>query len=134
MTAADIQILGTITSGTAVTNIHTTNDRTVGLGTDSEQMDIEANEVQRLTSTGLVVGKSSGNSNIKVVGVTAANSNGITGVVTLIATDDDRAVSFESAASTFGMPSSLVKYHRKDNNAQNVNAVHYDVWEPNGLK
>jgi hypothetical protein len=70
VTSADIQLQGELTSGTAVTNIHTTALRTIGIGTISEDMDIEATELQRLTASGLVVGADNLNKGITVVGFT----------------------------------------------------------------
>ena len=57
LTAADVQLQGALNSGTAVINLHTTNQRTIGLGTTSQDMDIEHSEVQQLTALGLVVGR-----------------------------------------------------------------------------
>merc|ERR1719345_465591 len=74
VTAADIQVIGTITSGTVATHIHTTNQRTIGLGTTTEEMSIEGTELQQLTATGLTIGRPTNNKNIKVVGISAVNS------------------------------------------------------------
>jgi hypothetical protein len=101
MTAADIQILGSITSGTGYMAIQTANDRTIGVGTVSQQMDIEGTELQRVTAAGLTIGKHGVNKNMKVIGVTKSHSNGITGTVTLLATVDDSSVAFQTTASTF---------------------------------
>ena len=42
VTADDVQIQGTMTSGTAITNVHTTVQQTIGIGTLAEQMDIDS--------------------------------------------------------------------------------------------
>ena len=52
VTAADIDIQGTITTGTAVMYLHGTNQRTIGIGTTGSDMDLEAAEVASITAPG----------------------------------------------------------------------------------
>jgi hypothetical protein len=56
VTAADIDIQGTINTGTAVTYLHGTNQRTIGIGTTDNDYDLEADEVASITSTGIFIG------------------------------------------------------------------------------
>jgi hypothetical protein len=101
ITAADIQVLGTITTGTVAMHIHTTNQRTLGLGTTTEELSIEGTELQQLTATGLTIGRSTNNKDIKVVGITADNSNTINDVLTLLTEVNLSQIIFETTASTF---------------------------------
>jgi hypothetical protein len=101
VTAADIDIQGTINTGTAVTYLHGTNQRTIGIGTTDNDYDLEADEVASITSTGIFIGDYTSNKEITVDGVTAANSNTITVIVTLLTTVDDSSVTFTATSSSF---------------------------------
>jgi hypothetical protein len=101
VTAADVNIQGTMTSGTATMVIQTATQRTIGLGLTSQQMDIEGSELQRLTAPGLTIGKFGMNKSMKIQGITKDHSNGITGTVTLLATVDDAQIIFQTQKSTF---------------------------------
>ena len=49
VTAADVQVLGTFDTGAALIQLMTPVAHTIGVGTVSEQMDIENSEVQRMS-------------------------------------------------------------------------------------
>lgn len=100
MTASDVNILGTITSGGAATTILVSAGGSIGLGATTGSMTIDGTELQNITANGLTIGDTSAG-NITVNGITAANSNNITGVTTLIAGSNGAAVTFATAASTF---------------------------------
>ena len=101
VTAADIDIQGTITTGTAVMYLHGTNQRTIGIGTAIKDMRLDGSEFQRITSTGLLVGQSQMNKDIAITGVTATQSNKVTSLISLVAAIDDSSVSFLTTASIF---------------------------------
>jgi hypothetical protein len=106
ITAADVNIAGTMTSGTKTTTIHPTKQRTIGLGLNSLNMNIETTEVQRITATGLIIGSTGtantkSNKSIQVKGLDATVTGTITEVVTLLATVDDSQITFLTNDSTF---------------------------------
>jgi len=101
VTAADVDIQGTITTGTEVMHLHGTNERTIGIGTTASDMDVEAGEVGQITSTGIVIGDQTNNKEITVEGIATANSNTITVIVTLVTTVDDSSVTFSTTSSSF---------------------------------
>lgn len=100
ITASDINLSGTINSGAAATTILVSAGGTIGLGATAGSMTISGAELQNITATGLVIGDAT-NGNITVDGVTAANSNNVSGTVTLNATAAGASVSFVNTASTF---------------------------------
>jgi hypothetical protein len=104
ITADDIDIKAgaTVSAGTAVVTITTQGPNTIGLGTTSEQMDIELSELQNIHASGLTIGsKTKKNKSILVKGVTKTASSGITDFVSLIAAVDDSKVVFSTTPSTF---------------------------------
>ena len=101
VTAADIQVQGTLTSGTAQANLDTATDRSIGFGGISMDMDIVGAELQRISANSIIVGGTAKNKNIKFTGITSANSNGITTMLTIQATVDDSQVTFATTGSTF---------------------------------
>jgi len=112
VTSDDLDLSGSINTGTSSLTLETFSVTTVGLGTTSQQYDIEAAEVQRITATGVTIGSyfrnvtavphnTLRNYSITVQGITQVNSNTITGVVTLIASIDDAQIQFSGASSTF---------------------------------
>jgi hypothetical protein len=102
ITAADLQIQGSLTSGTVGTKIHTaSNKNSIGLGATTQDMRIEGPELQRITSKGITIGKLGVNRSIKLAGISEANSNHLTELITLLATVDDSQVLFTSSGSTF---------------------------------
>ncbi|QPJ64793.1 MAG: filamentous hemagglutinin N-terminal domain-containing protein [Candidatus Nitrohelix vancouverensis] len=100
----DIDVQGSINSGTATTTIlaHISgSNATIGLGDASgNTMTISGTELGRISAGNLVIGDSLAG-NITVDNVTAANSNNITGTVTLNANADNSSVTFSGTASTF---------------------------------
>ena len=125
VTAADVDIQGTITTGTAVMHLHGTSARTVGIGSTGNDMDLEAAEVGRIAGGGLSVGKRTlfQNKDISVIGVSTSNSNAITGAATLVATVDDSSITFATTASSF---------HTLGAQADNAVAVQVDVTATTG--
>lgn len=104
LTAADVQLDGSITTGDAVLVLQTTNMRDIGLGAAalSSGLDVNQLELQRTTAAGLVVGDDTHSTDIHLVGVTADNSNGISGIVSLLATSTWAVLHIETQSSTFG--------------------------------
>jgi filamentous hemagglutinin family protein len=100
ITASDINVLGTITSGAAATTILVSAGGSIGLGATAGSMTIDGTELQNITANGLTIGDTSAG-NITVNGITAANSNNITGTTSLVAGSNGAAVTFATAASTF---------------------------------
>lgn len=100
ITADDVNISGTINTGAASTTILVSDGGTIGLGATAANMTISGAELQNITATGLTIGDAT-NGNITVDGISAANSNNITGTVTLNATQDNASISFSGSASTF---------------------------------
>ena len=101
LTAADVDIQGTLSSGTALTVITVTSGRTLGLGPSSgQQFQLSDAELGKVTSTGLSLGGAIVGA-VTVTGVTAANSNFITNIVTILALADDKGVTFATTPSTF---------------------------------
>lgn len=100
--ADDMDFQGTqISSGAATLTIASFGAKTIGVGTTSEDLDLEASELGIIQSGGLIVGSAGVNLGIKVVSITEANSNGIAGTVTFLASSDDSQVVFTGGASTF---------------------------------
>ncbi|MCC6661572.1 MAG: filamentous hemagglutinin N-terminal domain-containing protein [Phycisphaerales bacterium] len=95
--AGDLQIGHDITSGGALT-IGRVGSGTIGLGISSGTMTITGAEFAHLQGTNLTVG-GAGTSGIEVGGVTAGQSQGITGLTTLNASDAGSTVTFSGASS-----------------------------------
>ncbi|PIQ95994.1 MAG: hypothetical protein COV67_11920, partial [Nitrospinae bacterium CG11_big_fil_rev_8_21_14_0_20_56_8] len=107
LTGSDLTLGGTINSGAGTTTIVPRNSgflastpATLGLGDATGTMTISGTELGNITAANLVLGDST-NSSITVNNVTAANSNNISGTLTLNAKGDDASVTFTGAASTF---------------------------------
>jgi hypothetical protein len=101
LTAADVQVLGSVTTGNQTITLHTAAKRTIGLGTTSQDMDIVGAELGMLTAQGLTIGKPLATQSITVQGITVANSGLISGILTLITTVDDSQIVFDSGPSLF---------------------------------
>jgi hypothetical protein len=103
ITADDIDLQGdaSISSGSAATVIAPATSKTIGIGTTTEQMAISNVEMQGIVTNGLTIGSAGVNKGVKVTGITAAGSNGISGVLTVLTTVDDSQMFFLGAASTF---------------------------------
>jgi len=101
ITAMDIDLLGGIQAGNSTLVIHTAGaGRQIGVGISSQQMHIDATEIQRVTSTGLSIGGADSGT-ITVGGVSVADSNGIVGLISLLAIADDAKVVFLAQQSMF---------------------------------
>jgi len=101
LVADDVNLLGTtVSSGAALISLKSFSSRTIGIGTDTEQMDVAKTEVAILQSGGLIVGGVTA-AGIKVTDITKSDSNGVSGTVTLMALVDDAQVVFSGISSTF---------------------------------
>jgi len=89
-----------VSSGTAATTVATFTGKTIGIGTATGQQELSGSELALITASGLSIGKAGVNLNVEVSEVTASHSNGITGVVTLIASTDGSSIVFGSAGSS----------------------------------
>lgn len=93
VTANDIDLVGTVSTGTAAMTIHCFEPgRTVGLGDGQGQMRIRGNELQLLNANGLTIGgancgKQTSNN------VAEADTQWIDGVLTLLASRPSTEVS-----------------------------------------
>jgi hypothetical protein len=93
VTAWDVDLDGSISSGTAVVRIHGSKVvQTIGLGTTTTDMDISDAELQRIVGP-LIIG-SSNTGSVYVNGVTRD-------MLTIIASRDDAQVQFFGSSSTF---------------------------------
>ena len=99
ITAADVTLLGTLTSGSATTTITTDKNETIGLGLKTGGMTIHGTELSHITASALVVGSTTTTS-ITVDGVASGDSQNI-GLVSLQALANGGHISFVTDASTF---------------------------------
>lgn len=97
---ADVALLGTVNSGAAETTLVTTAGRTVRLGLGTADFTLDPLELQNITAGNLTVGDSI-NGDITINGVTATDLSNISGMVTLLATGDNRSVAFGGFPSSF---------------------------------
>jgi hypothetical protein len=106
LTAYDVDLDGSVSMGSSKqfgVHIHGSSSQSLGLGGFSGNMQLDGNELQRISASGLTLG-SSGSSTITaftVHGVTQPNSDYITDYVSIVATADDAKVIFETTGSTF---------------------------------
>jgi hypothetical protein len=100
ITTYDIDLDGSITSGTVGVKLHGSTSQTIGVGATAKSMHLERNELQRITSAGLTVG-SAVSSDMTVTDVQLDNIQYITDVMTLVATVDNAKVTFATKGSTF---------------------------------
>ena len=98
LTANDITLSGSISSGTGSTTIAVSDGGTIGLGGTTGNMTISGAELGNITAGTLNIGDSS-TGNITVDGISAANSNNATTVN--LTTASASSVSFSNNASTF---------------------------------
>jgi hypothetical protein len=106
ITAADIDI-GNIVSGAAATTISTSKPTlTIGVGLTSKDLTLTGTELRSITATGLTIG-SNLNSDVTVDGVEAADTTSITDVVTLMAMDPTKTITFSNSPSTFNAMAAL---------------------------
>ena len=97
ITAGDIILASTINSGAAATTILATNGGSIGLGATAGAMTITGVELQNITATGLTLGSNTSGT-VTVNGISAANSNTITGALTI---NSGSSIVFSGANSTF---------------------------------
>jgi len=98
----DIQTGVMLDAGTGVVTVGTETARTVGAGTNTEQMNLDLLEIQRIQARGLTVGGGvSASLSVLVEGVTSDASSGIFEFVKFVAAIDDSKVTFAGSASTF---------------------------------
>jgi hypothetical protein len=110
ITASDLDLQGTIDTGQS--SLLLTTSRTgsiVRLGVDTADNDngklnngftVSGTELQRITGAGLQLGNVV-NSSIEVDGVTYANSQAISGILSVVATAQNAGISFLTRSSTF---------------------------------
>ena len=96
----DLNTSGALNSGTATTTILVSDGGDIGLGATAGGMTISGAELQNITAANLIIGDST-TGNITVDNISATNSNGISGTVTLNATADNARIQFSGSASTF---------------------------------
>jgi hypothetical protein len=96
ITAQDVNLLGTINSGSGSSSLIDSDGTGIGLGaaTVTNGLNLSGAELQRITATGLTL-QTAGS--ISVNGVTAAQSNNVSGTLTLAAIGD---ITFTTGAST----------------------------------
>lgn len=107
-TADDLEFTGTVTAtGQTVTLKSSTAGDAIDVGDPGGGGDNVANtlelagaEIQNITATNLTIGDSTSGS-MTVAGISAANSNNISGATTLNATAAGRSITFQTTASTF---------------------------------
>ncbi len=100
VTANDITLTGTLNSGASSTTLLVSDGGTIGLGDTAGNYTLSGTELQNITATGLTLGDAT-NGSITVNNISAANSNNISGTLTLNATQDNASISFATTASTF---------------------------------
>ena len=100
ITANDIDLSGSINAGAGLVTLLVSDAGAIGLGATAGDYTLSGAELQNISSTGLTLGDAT-NGSITVNGITAANSNNVSGTVTLNATLDNASVTFATAASTF---------------------------------
>ena len=102
VTAWDVTLDGGLTAGTATINIHGSQpSQTMGLGATGKDITLDALEVQRMTAYGGFRLGGSASGSITVNGIANANSAGLHSIVSIVASADNKLVSFLSAPSTF---------------------------------
>jgi hypothetical protein len=103
VTADDVSLTGGVSTGTTTLILECmTAGRTVGLGTATAQLNFADGELGQITATGMTIGGPQCGSQT-VTGVTAANSDMVTTILTLLASRDDTQVTFVGATSTFNI-------------------------------
>jgi len=99
--ANDLDLSGQLTNTGDTTTIRAFNGGSIGLGnTPGTTMTISGAELQNITAKNLTIGDAT-NSNITVDGISAANSNKISGTLTLNATQSNGTVTFANNPSSF---------------------------------
>jgi hypothetical protein len=99
----DLQVSSQIDAGTASVAFAPKRSRSIGLGAATGQdLDLTISELQTVEAAGLTIGCDGVNKGIVVSNVTQPSSNGISMIVSLVATTDHSQIIFEGYASTFG--------------------------------
>jgi hypothetical protein len=99
ITAADIDLQGSLTSGSATTSITTAKDETIGLGLTAGDLTIDGTELSHITAATLVLGSGT-TTGITVDGITSTDSQNI-GLVSLNALATGADISFLNNDSSF---------------------------------
>jgi hypothetical protein len=92
---------GNVTTGTGMFTYATETPLTIGVGTNTAQVEFKPEEISNFVTAGMTIGSAGVNKHIYVVGIDAGESAGLTGITTLIATVDDSQVHFINQPSTF---------------------------------
>jgi len=82
------------------TTINSSNGGSIGLGNTAGTLTISGAELQNITTKDLIIGDAT-NGNITVDGISAANSNNISGTLTLNATQSNGTVTFANNPSSY---------------------------------
>jgi len=100
ITAADIDVLGSLVAGTQGINMHASGyDRTIGLGSTAQDMHLADAELGNIWTADLTIGNQH-SGNFIVDGVQDASTRTI-GTFNLVAMKHARSVSFVTSASAF---------------------------------
>ena len=103
LTIDDISLTGAISTGTTTVVVEcTTAGRTIGLGSAPAELMFGDAELGQITATGMTVGGTNCGSQT-VTGITETNSDGISTILTLLASRDDAQVTFTGDGSTFNI-------------------------------
>jgi hypothetical protein len=97
----DISSSATVDTGTGTLLLTTTSSLTMGVGTTTQQYDLESSEFGAFETGGLIIGSAGINKGMQVVGVLNADSQDVVGIVTLLTTVDDQKIVFNTTSSTF---------------------------------
>jgi len=101
LTASDINLTGTLNSGTEATTIQPSNGGSIGLGNATGSLTLSGAELQNITAGGLTIGSNS-SGNITIDNLTAANTSNISGAVTLNSLGSSGTVTFTTNPTTIG--------------------------------
>ena len=97
----DLAGIGIVT-GTVLSLVGSPGE-TIGIGTDTEQLNIEADELSKMSSAGLSIGADGVNGPVTIGNITADMSDGFTGVFSVVAT---RCPNRSSALAVRAFPAS----------------------------
>jgi hypothetical protein len=101
ISASDVDLAGGINTDNAIVSLAVSKAQTsIGVGFGAGQFSVSGDEIQRITSGGLVIGSALSGS-IEATGLTLASSNTVTGIISLVATAQFAQVHFRTTSSTF---------------------------------
>ena len=103
ITTNGLDIVGKIETDSGSMQISTPQGLSMGVGSTTEQVTVLAEHLLNLDTAGLTIGQLGVNGNIRVGGLTKLNTDGVHGIVSLVATTDDSQIVFDGSHSTFGM-------------------------------